>query len=692
MSTSDDFTDHGAKPATFSHTLKLFCGGTPENRQLPIGNKSVSALIAIKVRRDSHFLQPLFAPELALEKDKKTIHVVGSGSSLLSSIQPIEAKADVFDNFLCLRHIDDVKGIFVYGTVIDDLPLLEDTEFDDKGEEDFVLASIPKSIICPFETPLTSLKLDDAETAQVCSAGDDIIGNWHKCIQLTNKYAAKIDEISRVDDGKFLPAGAVAGATSFVTTIDNMSDVEDSKAIKALKARLHANAAPPPAPAPVVAAAPVAIAAAAPTVAAAAAVTLIAASADTISPEEKIQGIANHEAIWICGHIDKNGSLNDAGDLSVFKPTTMGRNLMEITKKSARSDYTKRAILTKFRENCKNPKRDALYNKATSPSSDNMMNSYIANAEWHGDPERELSKMPARGLVLRHFGMNDRSTVEGARSNQENEAKRKNEADLGIEEGDRTRASTSVSTGQRIDSLHAIQVMIANWHMHFMAIADEEIGMAGQRQPQCILLYIMVQAFDLIEKHTFIEWTKNHHMPHLPYAFYGVLTSCVRLLVQFQQDLTTIEQLVDKDYAAIDKSDIGSCLDNWRAFAKNLAHCANMDCSYNQFPSFTPQSKLPTIQINIQSIGGGGGGGDGGGRGGGGGGKGGGGKRKDIIPAGTLSAAELIKDGKVTKSKLRSTCFPFSHSPETISHPSLTTRLTLLCPPSPHRNKNTRNR
>ena len=192
MSTSDDFTDHGVKPATFPHTLRLFCGGTPGNRQLPIGNKNVAALITVKVRRDSHFLQPLFAPELALENDNKTIHVVGSGSSLLSSIQPIEAKADVFDNFLCLRHIDDVKNIFAYGAVIDDLPLLEGTEFDDKGEEDFVLASIPKSIICPFDTPLTSLSLDAAETAQVCSAGDDIIGSWHKCIQLTKKYTAKV--------------------------------------------------------------------------------------------------------------------------------------------------------------------------------------------------------------------------------------------------------------------------------------------------------------------------------------------------------------------------------------------------------------------------------------------------------------------------------------------------------------------
>jgi hypothetical protein len=155
--------------------------------------------------------------------------------------------------------------------------------------------------------------------------------------------------------------------------------------------------------------------------------------------------------------------------------------------------------------------------------------------------------MPSRGLTLRHFGLNDRSTTEGARSNQENEAKRKNEADLGIEEGDRTRASTSVSTGQQIDFMHAIQVMIANWHMHFMALADKNIGKAGQRQPQCILLYIMVQSFDLIEKHTFIEWTKNHHMPHLPYALYGVLTSCVRLLIQFQQDLTTIKQLINKD-------------------------------------------------------------------------------------------------------------------------------------------------
>ena len=192
MSTSDDYTDHGVKPATFPHTLKLFCGGTPENRQLPIGNKYVAALIAIKARRDLYFLQPLFAPELALEKDKKTIHVVGSGSSLLSSIQPIEAKADVFKNFLCLRHIDDVKGIFAYGVVIDDLNLLEGTEFEDMGEEDHVIVSIPKSIFCPFDMPLTSLKLNDAETAQVCSAGDDIIGNWHKCIQLTNKYDAKV--------------------------------------------------------------------------------------------------------------------------------------------------------------------------------------------------------------------------------------------------------------------------------------------------------------------------------------------------------------------------------------------------------------------------------------------------------------------------------------------------------------------
>ena len=62
MSTSDDYTDHGTKPATFSHTLKLFCGGTPENRQLPIGNKYVAALIAIKARRNYVVLQPLFAP------------------------------------------------------------------------------------------------------------------------------------------------------------------------------------------------------------------------------------------------------------------------------------------------------------------------------------------------------------------------------------------------------------------------------------------------------------------------------------------------------------------------------------------------------------------------------------------------------------------------------------------------------
>ena len=52
-----------------------------------------------------------------------------------------------------------------------------------------------------------------------------------------------------------------------------------------------------------------------------------------------------------------------------------------------------------------------------------------------------------------------------------------------------------------------------------------------------------------------------------------------------------------------------------------------------------------------------GGEGGGGGRGGGGGGRGGGGKRKEIIPAGTLSAADLIKEnGKVPKSKLPSTC------------------------------------
>ena len=92
-----------------------------------------------------------------------------------------------------------------------------------------------------------------------------------------------------------------------------------------------------------------------------------------------------------------------------------------------------------------------------------------------------------------------------------------------------------------------------------------------------------------------------------------------------------------------------------------------MDRSYNHFPSFTPQSKLPTIQINIQSVGGGGGGGDGG-RGGGG--RGGANKRKDVIVAGTVSAADLIKnDGKPTI-KLRSTCFSgLSTSPDTFAKP-----------------------
>ena len=40
----------------------------------------------------------------------------------------------------------------------------------------------------------------------------------------------------------------VSGATSFVTTVNILSDVEDSKAVKKLRARLYVNAATVPAP------------------------------------------------------------------------------------------------------------------------------------------------------------------------------------------------------------------------------------------------------------------------------------------------------------------------------------------------------------------------------------------------------------------------------------------------------------
>ena len=55
------------------------------------------------------------------------------------------------------------------------------------------------------------------------------------------------------------------------------------------------------------------------------------------------------------GPIGDSGSLLEAEYLSVFKPTIMGRNLFDVTKKSAKSDYCKRAINTKFRDNCNNP-------------------------------------------------------------------------------------------------------------------------------------------------------------------------------------------------------------------------------------------------------------------------------------------------------------------------------------------------
>ena len=108
-----------------------------------------------------------------------------------------------------------------------------------------------------------------------------------------------------------------------------------------------------------------------------------------------------------------------------------------------------------------------------------MCNTYIANSEWRADPEHDITKISSRGFVLRQFAANDCSTYDGARYNHENEEICDNEADLGIEEGFRTRASTSVYTGQHIDSIHTIIIIITNWHMQTIALTDEDIGHSG---------------------------------------------------------------------------------------------------------------------------------------------------------------------------------------------------------------------
>ena len=149
------------------------------------------------------------------------------------------------------------------------------------------------------------------------------------------------------------------------------------------------------------------------------------------------------------------------------------------------------------------------------------------------------------------------------------EEKRQIEIILGVPEGQRNKASTEILSASRINTIGDIFAIISQFNLYCITLIKQ--GAPNDlTQPCCVLQYIFTSMFDKLNNHRVRAWREDHSdsQPHFPFVVYQILASCVRNVVQFQQDLTTISELENDSPGTIVTTLIVQCLRLYNRFSE----------------------------------------------------------------------------------------------------------------------------
>ena len=102
--------------------------------------------------------------------------------------------------------------------------------------------------------------------------------------------------------------------------------------------------------------------------------------------------------------------------------------------------------------------------------------------------------------------------------------------------------------------------------------------------------------FDLLNNHHVRAWQDDHSdgQPHFPFVVYQILALCVRKVVQFQQDLTTILELETDSPGNI----TFGCIRLFNRFRETLKHKIDTDAIWAEVPLICPNHNLPRLRTH----------------------------------------------------------------------------------------------
>ena len=197
-------------------------------------------------------------------------------------------------------------------------------------------------------------------------------------------------------------------------------------------------------------------------------------------------------------------------------------NILKLKKKSRQCPSMLRALHTVHLDLVDG--RDVLSCDAKTPSGDAMLNQCLAISEWSTDPEVDLTTTPLKGLILLILAAEPTKVSGEVLEGCKREALRQKEIQIGMTEEFRTKASTDLLTGGRMNSMFDIVNIINQFNLITSCIVeDTHNDKAGTPQP--VIQFIFQAMFFILRKEGTKIWMEaqksfNRIFPSLSIRYY----------------------------------------------------------------------------------------------------------------------------------------------------------------------------
>ena len=599
MTFLDHYTNNGIKSTGFDSFMGAYTSLPAKLREHLILNSDVSAMISVRdigiTRSIKLKILPIIAPRSS-ETPDKTKRVVGSLENLISRPSVIQVNQDdLLGNFFTLMSTSDLGSLGNTAnkgsTPITNAHLVG-TIYD--GKSDIHLVSLPRSLPFPFDS-----SLDD--TTFIPSTFDKFAlvypfyKPWFTSIDFATTHKALITTLSKEDT--YRPTGLSALTADqpieLVPIQLELNDAANDDQIQSLLERFERFENPPIPVAPLPAA--VNFQMAAPTAAQPPYVQYVPSTDNDMSQEDISHAAINNKAFFIHAVFDKETmDIDRSQGLTNYTPTSAMTNILKLKKKSRQGPSMLRALRTVHNDLAEG--RDVLSCDAKMPSGDAMLNQNLAIAEWSTDPEVDLTTTPLKGLILLNLAAEPTKISGEVLEGRKREALRQKEIQIGMNEEFRTKASTELLTGGRMNSMFDIINIINQFNLITSCIVeDTHNDIAGTPQP--VIQFIFHAMFFILRKEGTKIWmeAQKELQPHFPFVIYQVLSSCIRLMVDFQQHLTTVSALEHDKLGDLRIGMIIRAVNIYKRFSTQLELKIDSGSPWTEVPQITPAHKNPNL-------------------------------------------------------------------------------------------------